>query len=142
MHPFKTIVCLCLVVGLVFAVSGLVAVAQPKQTAKKKTSKTAFRPVQSIHDMMEGQRKLWIEIKEGIVDKQWNEAGKSAWILAEVANVNQYQHKSPEYKDLARKMSADCVKLAKLLKKKDESGAKKMVKKVGETCSACHDQFK
>lgn len=142
MRLSRIVYCSCLVAGVAVMSIALIANAQPKPSAAQVSAKAKFKPVQSIHDMMEGQKKLWTEIREGILDKQWDEASKSAWILAEIANVNQYQHESKEYKGYARKMSSNCAKLAKLLKKREEKSAKMMVTQIGETCSACHDQFK
>ena len=143
MRKVRFAVCLLLVSIVAYASAGLPAGAQPKPTVeKKKTLIPPFEPVQPIHDMMEGQKKLYTEIKEGILDEQWDEAVKSAWILAEIANVNRYQHKSSEYKGLAKRMSKQCADLAKLLKKHDASSARQALGKVGQTCGACHDKFR
>lgn len=105
-------------------------------------SAAAFTPVQPIHVMMEGQKKLRKEIQAGILDKEWKDAMKAAWILAEIANVNQYQNDHPQYKAYAKRMSDQCVKLAKLLRKRKDKEARALFKEIGQTCSACHDQFR
>lgn len=107
----------------------------------KPAAARAYKPVQPIHEMMEGQKKLFGEIKDGLLDKQWNKASQSAWILAEVANANSYQHDAADYQAWAAKMAQDCVTLAQNLKKKDEAGAKELITKVGQTCQACHDKY-
>jgi hypothetical protein len=98
--------------------------------------------VQPLENMMEGQNKLFKEIKDALLDKSWDDASKLAWILAEIANVNQYQKDDPRYRQHAQRMSGQCVMLARALARKDEAAAKDLVSKVGATCGACHDQFK
>jgi hypothetical protein len=125
-----------LLAGAAVCVAGLV-MAQP---AGKPVAR-AFKPVQPLEKMMEGQKKLYGEIKEGILDESFGPAAESAWILAEMANVNHYQKEDSAYQSFADRMSADCVSLAKALEKKDASAAKDLVTRIGKTCGACHDQF-
>lgn len=129
------------IAGIGLASIGLLAVAEPKDDAKQPVA-PAFKPVTSVHDMMEGQDKLFREIKDALLDKKWSDAAKSAWVLAEIGNVNQYQNDDPQYKTFAREMSDACVTLAQALKKRDEAASKDAVKAVGARCGACHDQFK
>lgn len=138
MTRFRTRVLIVTILGLgaFLAATQLGYSEDPKPAAPR-----AYKPVQPIHEMMEGQKKLFSEIKDGLLDKQWNKASQSAWILAEVANANSYQNDAADYRDWAVKMSQDCVTLAQNLKKKDEAGAKEMVTKVGQTCQACHDKY-
>lgn len=116
--------------------------AEAPPSRDKAGSSAGFKPVQPIHTMMEGQKKLRSEIQAGILDKKWKDASKAAWILAEIANVNQFQHADAEYKGYAKKMSDQCVQLAKLLRKRNEQAARDQFKKIGQTCSACHDKYR
>lgn len=118
------------------------AQAQPKPAGAASAAATTFKPAQSVHQMMEGQDKLMKEIKAGIMDKSLKDAMVSSWILAEVANANQYHNDNPEYRGLAAKMSEQCVELAKTLKKGDEKTAITQLNAIGQTCGACHDKFK
>jgi hypothetical protein len=123
--------------------ASLLAWAQAGPDKKTETPPLpAFKPVLSVHDMMEGQNKLFGEITDGITDKKYRDAAKAAWLLAEIANVNQYQHDDDAYRTFAKKMSEDCVKLARALKKGDEKAAVEARRMVSQTCQACHDQFK
>jgi len=137
-------VCLVVLAGAALILTASVgwAESQPMGAAKAPQKIGAFKPVQPIHDMMEGQKMLFTQIKEGIVDGQWKESSKAAWILAEIANVNQYQKDDPQYKRYAKQMSKDCVSLAKLLKKKDAAAAREGFRKVGRNCSMCHKKFR
>lgn len=127
-----------LAVGGVIYGAGVSALAEPKSGGAHK----AFKPAQPLEAMMEGQAFLYKGIKDAMLDKNWKDAAKSAWILAEVANANQYQNDDGKYQGFASQMSHQCVELAKALKKKDEAAAKDLVSKVGATCGACHDAFK
>ena len=132
-----------MLLGFVFAAVAvlalsLVVTAQPKEAASEK----AFKPVQSMEEMMEGQKKLYGEIKMAIGEKAWDEGETCAWILAEVANVNHYQRNDPSYQKFADQMSGQCAELAKLLQKRSEAEAKEKVGEIGKTCNACHDQFR
>jgi len=101
----------------------------------------AFKPVQPLEKLMEGQKKLHAEIKEAILDKAWDEAQTSTWILAEIANVNHYQKPDPEFRALATKMSGECVELANLLAKRDQKAAMEQFARIGKTCGSCHEIY-
>jgi cytochrome c556 len=116
----------------------LIARADPPPAS---TSPKSFKPVQSVEHLMEGQDKLYEEIKEGIIDKTWKPAQTSAWLLAELANVNQFQSNESKYQELAVRMSNECVELAAFLRKRDESAAKSQITRISQTCKACHDAY-
>ncbi len=101
----------------------------------------AFKPVQDVERVMESQDAMVREIKDAIVDKEWESGETAAWILAELANVNHYHNNDPKYKELADKMSTQCVELAKLIKKRKGDEAKAQMTALNQTCTACHDQF-
>lgn len=101
----------------------------------------AFKPVQPLEKLMEGQKKLHAEIKDAILDKAWDEAQTSAWLLAEIANVNHYQKPDPEFRALATRMSGECVELANLLAKRDEKAAMAQYTRIGQTCGSCHEIY-
>ncbi len=133
---------LLIVVGVTGLAAGLIVSAQAQPQGAAVEAPPAFKPAQPLEQMMEGQNKLFKEIRAGILDKTWKESSLSAWILAEMANANQYQNDNPDYRRMAAKMSEQCVELAKLLKNKDEQGAMSQVSAIGQTCQACHDKFK
>ena len=140
MRPFRTVVLILLLGGIALTSATLATAGE--EGVKTKPAAQAFKPVQPIHEMMEGQGKLFGEIREGILDKEWKAASRSAWLLAEISNVNRYQHDDAEYKGYAKAMSAQAVELAKLLKKEDEAGSKAAARKISQSCSACHEKYK
>jgi len=101
-----------------------------------------FKPVQDVERVMESQDALFKEIKDAMLEKAWSDAETAAWILAEMANVNQYHSKEAKYQELADKMATQCVDLAKLLRKRKGDEAKEQVTQLSQTCKACHDQYK
>ena len=101
-----------------------------------------FKPVQNVERVMESQDVIFKEIKDAMLEKEWRDAEGAAWMLAEMANVNQYHSKDAKYQDLAAKMSTQCVDLAKLLRKRKGDEAKEQVTQITQTCKTCHDQYK
>ncbi len=142
MTRLQALVSVSILIALAATTAMLQAQGDPAPQGGAEQPAAAFKPVQSVHDMMEGQKKLYEEIKDGVLDKQWDDAARSAWILAEIANVNRFQNEAAEYKGFARQMSEDCSKLAQALKKREADVAKELVQKVGQTCSACHNKFR
>ncbi len=126
------------VIVVVFSAAALLAWGQSPPAA----SSHSFKPVQPLKRLMEGQEQLMGRIKDAIQDKTWDEAQTSAWILAEMANVNQYQKPDPEFQALALKMSGQCVELAKVLKKRDQKAAIDQSQSIGQTCKNCHETFR
>ena len=72
---------------------------------------------------------------------------KAAYYVAEYANVLQF-HTSEEvkvaanvkkWKDISVAIRDDMQKVALTIKKKDATGAKKLLDKVEAACEACHD---
>ncbi|HPF39794.1 MAG TPA: cytochrome c [Phycisphaerae bacterium] len=140
--------------GLVVAVA-MIAVAgsqliagpkpvKPKKEADKPAEKPAqaYTPVLNIEQTMEGQGALMKSIKNGIIDGAWSEAEKSALILAEVSNTNQYHKDAKDYQDWAKDLSKTALDLAGSLKKRDEAESKTLMQKAGATCKACHEVYK
>lgn len=144
MRANRSTAALLTVAGLVMLSAALMARAQSGPDAKVKAAGQAppFKPVMNVHDMMEGQNKLFGEITDAITDKKFRDAAKAAWLLAEIANVNQYQHDEAAYRAFAKKMSEDCVTLARALKKQDEKASIEARRLVGQSCQSCHDQYK
>jgi len=120
---------------------GYLSADDPKAPAPALPPAKAFKPVQDVERVMESQDAMVREVKDAIVDKEWESGETAAWILAELANVNHYHHNDPKYKELADKMSTQCVDLAKLLKKRKGDEAKAQMTALNQTCTACHDQF-
>lgn len=138
----KTPKVLTILVICVLSAAGLFAVAeaQPKPGGVADAAPT-FKPAQQLEQMMEGQKKLFGEIKAGILDEAWDDAIVKAWILAEVANANRFQNDHPDYRKHAGRMSEQCADLAATLKKRESKAAMEKFSAVGKTCGACHDQF-
>ena len=131
------------VIPSVFVLSAALIVLSYNARAQDKppAATSTFKPVQKIVVMMNGQKKLFGEIKAAIVDEKLKEGETFAWLLAEIANVNHYQNDNTAYQSLADQMSQQCVLLAELMGKGDAKLAKEQFSQIGRTCGACHDQF-
>ncbi len=125
--------------AVVIGGAALLGIAQT--TPKTSEGPPGFKPVQPLGRMMEGQKLLYAQIKDGITDEAWEEAATAAWILAEIANANRYQKDHPDYRRFAGTMSQQCVDLANALHHRDAKLSKDRTIAVGRTCGACHDQF-
>lgn len=122
------------------AVAAILTEADPPMDPNVKFK--AFKPVQSLERQMESQGQLFGDLKDSIIDKAWDEAETMAWLLAELGNVNHFQSTDSQYQEFADLMSADCVALAKNLKKHNMTEAKKALTTVSNRCKACHKVFK
>ncbi len=148
MKPIINLIVLLSLVGLTVLATELIAGDEPPKTPPLPAPKpkpvpvTSFVPVTSVHHLMEGQGKLFGEIKDGILDSKWKSAERSAWLLAEISNVNQYQHDAADYKNWAKMMASQCVELANALKKNDAAKSRDLISKVGNTCGECHNKYK
>ena len=114
---------------------------EPKKDADKPAAR-AYTPVLTVEQTMEGQGSLMKSIKSGLLDGAWDNAEKSALVLAELSSTNQYHNDAKDYKGWARELSKTSMELAAALKKRDEDGSKKLMKRAGDTCSACHEVYK
>lgn len=120
---------------------GYLSADDPKAAGPALPPAKAFKPVQGVDRVMQSQDAMVREIKDAIVDKEWESGETSAWILAELSNVNHYHNNDPKYHALADKMAAECVELAKLMNKRKGDEAKAKMTAINQTCTACHDQF-
>ncbi len=136
MRTIRMLLVIAIGTGLWFALAQPLP-AQPKNTQAAKP----YKPVQPIEHMMEGQKKLFGDIKLALHEKDWDEASTSAWILAEIANSNHYQRDDANYQKFADQLSSQCVELAGLAEKREEAAARERVNTIGQTCNACHDQY-
>lgn len=135
----------------IVAVVGTRLIAEPN-TDKPKTDKPkaedkpkkaeSYTPVLSIEETMEGQGTLMKHIKGAIIDGAWADGSKSALILAELANTNQFHKDADDYRAWARELSGDCLELAKALKHRDANESKRLIAKAKDVCSDCHHKYK
>lgn len=123
------------------AVLGVAWMASAQQKTPAKPDLQRFKPVLPLDALMNGQKKLFTDAQDAMLDKAWDEAETAAWLLAEIANVNRYQKDDPEYGKLAKRVSTEAVALAKRFKKQEAQAAKDSLTRISRTCQACHDKF-
>jgi hypothetical protein len=67
--------------------------------------------------------------------------GRHAYILAELANVNQYNNEKEDYSRWAKEVRDMCLELAKVAKEDDLTKAEKIVRTIHAKCGECHDKY-
>ena len=106
-----------------------------------------YTPVVPMDDLMDAVDDNFEEISDQLKAKKYSKAMKAAYYVAEYANVLQF-HTSEEvkgaanlkkWKDISVAIRDDMQKVALTIKKKDATGAKKLLDKVEAACEACHD---
>ena len=106
-----------------------------------------YKPVVPMDDLMDAVDDNFEEISDQLKAKKYSKAMKAAYYVAEYANVLQF-HTSEEvkgaanlkkWKDISVAIRDDMQKVALTIKKKDATGAKKLLDKVEAACEACHD---
>ena len=107
----------------------------------------SYKPVVPIDDLMDAVDDNFEAISDQLKIKKYSKAMKAAHYVAEFCNVLQF-HTSDEVKGAAnmKKWKAvaisirdDMMKVAMAIKKKDATGAKKMLKAIEDSCESCHD---
>jgi len=145
MTSFRTGLALTTLLVAVLGASALLSAEDPPAAVSGKdqtTQEKPFKPVMNLEQLMEGQGQLFKAIKDGLADQEWDETKHDAWMLAELANTNQYHRKEAKYRELAQKMSDQTVELAKLLGKRKADEAKAQMSQIGQTCKSCHEAYK
>ena len=107
----------------------------------------SYKPVVPMDDLMDAVDDNFEAISDQLKIKKYSKAMKAAHYVAEFCNVLQF-HTSDEVKGAAnmKKWKAvaisirdDMMKVALAIKKKDATGAKKMLKAIEDSCESCHD---
>ncbi len=116
--------------------------AQPAAAASR-----TFKPVASIHGLMNGQALLFKSIRKATTDKATPQRRERiegyAEALAELANVNTYHSEKEDYLAWAGQMRDTALELAKEAEKSDADDAKmkKLMATLKNTCGDCHDAY-
>ena len=106
-----------------------------------------YTPVVPMDALIDAVDDNFEEISDQLKAKKYSKAMKAAYYVAEYANVLQF-HTSEEvkgaanlkkWKDISVAIRDDMQKVALTIKKKDATGAKKLLDKVEAACEACHD---
>lgn len=104
-----------------------------------------FKPVASVHSLMEGQEHHFAEIKELLLDEGAKDRAKrletEAEILAELANVNRFHKSKSDYQGWAVTLRNDAMKFAQAAKDSDNERMRALYKTINTTCNDCHDKY-
>lgn len=106
----------------------------------------SFKPVSTVHGLMNGQRLLLGQIGEAIKDKGMKKRSEQiqayAEVLAELANVNTLNSEKEDYRGWAAELRAHSLKLAAEAKGNAADGSlNEIVATIKATCQTCHDAY-
>lgn len=126
----------------------VLALVTRADSAKPGKAPSAFKPVASVHILMEAQGLFFKRIGEAVQNpsapKRAREIAFGAELLAELANVNTHNSDKLEYVEWAGQLRDTALELAGEAKKKGEADDEKMkalVARLESTCKACHDKY-
>ncbi len=126
----------------------ILAVVTRVDSAESTMSAGAFKPVASVHSLMEGQATFFKNIGEALQNaeapKRMKHIGVGAEVLAELANVNTHNRSEADYIQWAGELRDMAVELAGEAKKKEganEETMNSLFDRMKATCQACHDKY-
>lgn len=133
----------CLMGGCIWSL----AMASSANNRQPAVADQTFKPVASVEALMHGQGMYFKRIKKGLKEptgKKRNETLREAGeVLAEFANVNQFNSTKDDYRAWAKQLSTTALEFASEAKKSDADDTKlnAILKKMGAVCGACHDVY-
>lgn len=128
---------------------------EKQQAAEKAEKKACYEPVAPVHDLMEAQGYHFKEITGKIRSRKSDPENKDerqakddyrllsrhAYILAELANVNQHNSEKEDYTKWAQEVRDMCVELAQAARKQDLKAADTITRAIHAKCGQCHDKY-
>ncbi len=130
------------------SVLGLVWVARAGGDEPKKVAAGSFKPVASVHTLMEGQglffKKLGAAVGNPQAPKRAGEIAFSAEMLAELGNVNTHNSDKSDYVQWAGQVRDTAMELAGVAKSEgdlNEDKVKALFGRLESTCKACHEKY-
>jgi len=133
----------------IFLLGGCVwcmALVSRADSAPADSGDSGFKPVSTVHGLMNGQRLLLGQIGEAIentgMKKRSEQIESFAEVLAELANINTLNSEKEDYRNWAAELRTKSLALAK--EAKDNAGddaMNKSIQSIKDTCTACHDAY-
>ena len=132
----------CLMVGC------LLCLTLTTRGANAQKVRAAFKPVASVHALMEGQgnafNALSLLLKDPEAPQRLPRLRSSAELLAELANVNTFNSDEADYVRFAEELRGTAMELSKeaaKAAKADDTKMRGLYDKLKITCTNCHDQY-
>jgi len=117
-------------------------------TSAQAPAAAGYKPVSSVHGLMNGQNIMFGRIQEAITNAGTKKRGEQievcSEVLAELANVNTFNAQKDDYRKWAGDLRDTALELSKEGKKKgelDDAKMKTLVEKMKATCEACHKAY-
>lgn len=141
----KMALTVCLFGGCVWCL----ALATRADSAETTQTEDVFKPVASVDALMHGQlvffKTIGKQVRKPASAARNYEIEEAAEILAELANVNQFNSEKEDYRAWATTLRDAAMGLAHEADKgdaADEANMKKLVQTMKSACSDCHDAYR
>lgn len=117
-------------------------------SAEGPVSNPPFKPASSVHSLMGGQGMVFRRLQKAVTNRNTEKRNETidvlAEVLAELANVNQYNAKKDDYAGWARQLRDESLALSQEAKKgtsANDSAMRKSLRTLKSTCNSCHDVY-
>ncbi len=130
-----------ILVGLCATAAVAVAVAMA-QSQRPSADEPSFKPAAPREALMEWHQAAVKALRDAASKSDRKTGRANAWLLAELANVNQQHSDDARYREFATALRNRATEAAELFEKKDFEAAGKVVEAIPGDCKACHDVFK
>jgi hypothetical protein len=124
---------------------GFTVVANSQE--KPKVDSSGFKPVASVHGIMNGQMVVFNEMMNTVRNAKAKERAERmeglAEALAELANVNQYNSDQADFQKWARELRDQSLQVAQEARNEtiNDEIVKQLAETIKSTCAACHDKY-
>lgn len=115
------------------------------QETTEATAAPAFAPASPLADIMEVNGDEFKQLRKSLKPRpNFKKIGHAAHVIAEIGNIAAYHQPTSEtnWWQYADQLKITALEIANAADEKNADGLGDMVKKLGNTCKACHDQYK
>jgi hypothetical protein len=115
----------------------------PKDSPDAGAPPLPYKPVASVHNLMEVQQDHFDELKKELraEEPDFDKVLAAILVVAELSNVNQYQSKQADFQEWAVDTRDVSLQLARAAREKDASASRDLVRQVHASCVKCHDKY-
>lgn len=150
----RALLSLALVGACLWCVAVVRQVHSEESRAAKPDAKDCYKPVTPVNFLMEAQQEHWNQVVDRIrsrkgepdaaeakVKEDFKIMERHAYVLGELANVNQFHSEKEDYRAWAVEMRDLCVALARAAREQDLRKADELGRRIHSTCNACHAKY-
>lgn len=101
----------------------------------------ALKPLAPHKVLMYWHDQTLSQLNLALSKKDEEKVERNAWLLAELAAINQRHRDDARFREFAAKVRENAVSLAEAAKAKDFERGKGLAKTIRDTCDACHEVY-